>query len=124
MNNVILVGNLGSDAELKYTQNQTPVANFSLATTKKWGDKDNKKEKTIWHTVNVWGKYAENIYQYLKKGQKVAISGEIDENKWEDKDGNKRSRIIIIAQEIEFMGSLNKDSQGKNNNFAEDNIPF
>lgn len=131
MNKVFLTGHLGADAELKYTQNQTPVANFSMATTKKWGKGEDSKEKTIWHTVNIWGKTAENIYQFLKKGKKVSLMGEIDENKWEDKEGNKRSRTIIISHEIEFMGESKpaevpnpKNWQDTDSYVHHDDMPF
>jgi single-strand DNA-binding protein len=105
INKVILIGNLGRDPELRYTQSGQAVANFSLATTEKWKDKEgNTQEKTEWHRIIVWGKSAENSAQYLQKGRSVYIEGKLQTRDWEDKEGNKRSTTEIVAQTVQFLG--------------------
>jgi len=99
VNKVILVGNLGQDPEIRYTQNGTAVANFSMATTFKY--KDN--EETEWHKVVVWGRLAEICGEYLQKGSKVYVEGRIKTRKWEDRDGNERKTQEIVANEVKFL---------------------
>lgn len=108
VNKVILVGNLGRDAELRYTAGGSAVANFSLATTETWTDKQSqqRQEKTEWHRVIVWGKTAESLTQYLVKGKQVYVEGRLQTNEWEDKDGNKRKttevkcdRLVLLSRE-------------------------
>jgi single-strand DNA-binding protein len=105
VNKVILVGNLGRDPELRYTQGGAAVANFSLATNEKWRDKEgNNQERTEWHRIVVWGRTAENCAQYLHKGSSVYIEGRLQTREWEDKDGNKRSTTEINALTVQFLG--------------------
>ena len=88
VNKVILVGNLGANPELRYTQGQQAVANLRLATTEKWTDKNGQKqEATEWHRVVVWGKQAEIANQYLTKGRQVYIEGSIRTRQWQDQQG-------------------------------------
>ena len=106
INKVILIGNLGRDPELRYTQNGQPVANFSLATRENWGDKSSgeKVEKTEWHRVVVWGRTAEHCSQYLAKGRTVYVEGRLQTRDWEDKEGHKRSTTEVNAQTVQFLG--------------------
>jgi single-strand DNA-binding protein len=105
VNRVILIGNLGRDPELRYTQGGQAVTNFSIATNEKWKDKDgNPQERTEWHRINVWGKPAENCAQYLAKGRSVYIEGRLQTREWEDKEGNKRQTTEIVAQTVQFLG--------------------
>ena len=106
INKVILVGRLGSDPEMKYTSDTTPVAHFTMATTKSWKDKNtgNKSEKTEWHRVVVWRRLAEIVGEYLKKGSLVYIEGEIQTRDWEDKDGNKRYTTEIVGKQMQMLG--------------------
>jgi single-strand DNA-binding protein len=106
INKVILIGNLGRDPELRYTQNGQPVANFSLATSENWTDKSSgeKVEKTEWHRIVVWGRTAEHCSQYLAKGRTVYIEGRLQTRDWEDKEGQKRSTTEINAQTVQFLG--------------------
>lgn len=98
LNKVMLIGNLGKDPELRYTQKGTAVATFPLATSKHWTDKDgNKQEKTEWHHIVVWQKLAETCDEYLKKGSKIYIEGELQTRKWQDQDGNDRYSTEIVA---------------------------
>lgn len=105
INKAILVGNLGKDPELKYTPSGQAVATFSLATTERYVDKSNQKqERTEWHNIVVWGKLAEVVNQYLKKGKSAYIEGRITTRSWDDRDGNKKYRTEIIATTVEFIG--------------------
>lgn len=110
INKVIILGRLGQDPELKYTPNGTAVANLSVATSEEWVDKSNnqKREKTEWHRVVIWGKLAELCNQYLKKGQQAFIEGSLQTRSWDDKDGNKRYTTEIKASEVKFLGGQKK----------------
>jgi single-strand DNA-binding protein len=104
VNKVILIGNLGKDPELRYTPSGQPTASFSLATTERWNDKNGQKqERTEWHNIVVWGKLAELVNQYLKKGRSAYIEGRINTRSWDDRDGNKKYRTEIVANQIQFL---------------------
>jgi single-strand DNA-binding protein len=106
VNKVILVGNLGRDPELRYTQGGSAVTNFTLATNEKWRDKDgNNQERTEWHRIVVWGRSAENCAQYLQKGSTVFIEGRLQTREWEDKEGHKRNTTEINALSVQFLSS-------------------
>ena len=91
VNKVVLIGNLGKDPEIRYTQSGEPIANFSLATNEAWTDKSGQKqERTEWHRVEVFGKPAQVVRDYLTKGRQVYLEGSIRYDEWTDKDGNKR----------------------------------
>ncbi len=105
VNKVILVGNLGRDPEVRYTQSGTAVANFTLATNEVWNDKAGaKQERTEWHRIVVWGKQAEVAREYLSKGRQVYIEGSLQTRQWDDKEGNKRSTTEIKANRVIFLG--------------------
>jgi single-strand DNA-binding protein len=105
VNKVILVGNLGRDPELRYTQSGQAVANFSLATTDRFSSRDgDRQERTEWHRIVTWGKTAENCAQYLAKGRSVYVEGRLQTNEWEDKEGQKRRTTEIVAQTVQFLG--------------------
>jgi single-strand DNA-binding protein len=90
---------------VRYTQTGSAVANFSLATSEQWNDRDGKKqERTEWHNIVVWGKQAEHCGQYLSKGRQVFIEGSIRTRSYDDKTGNKRYITEIVAQRIQFLG--------------------
>ena len=96
VNRVILIGNLGRDPEMRYTQGGEPIANFSLATSEKWtGKNGEKQERTEWHRVEVFGKAAQVAREYLTKGRQVYVEGSIRYDEWTDKDGNKRNMTKI-----------------------------
>jgi len=96
VNKVILIGNLGKDPEIRYTQTGEPIANFSLATSENWTDKGGQKqERTEWHRVEVFGKTAQVVRDYCTKGKPVYIEGSIRYEEWTDKDGNKRNTTKI-----------------------------
>jgi single-strand DNA-binding protein len=105
INKAILIGKLGKDPELRYTPGGQPVASFSLATTERWTDKNGQRQdRTEWHNIVVWGKLAELVNQYLKKGRSAYIEGRITNRSWDDKDGNKKYRSEIVATTVEFLG--------------------
>ena len=107
VNKVILIGNLGRDPELRYTQNGQAVVNFTLATSENWNDKSTgeRVERTEWHRIVVWGRTGEMCAQYLSKGRTVYIEGRIQTREWEDKEGQKRRTTEINAQTVQFLGS-------------------
>jgi single-strand DNA-binding protein len=113
VNKVILVGNLGRDAELKYTPGGAPVARVSLATTEVWNDKNGQRqEKTEWHSIDIWGKQAESLSEYLVKGKQVYVEGRLQTREWNDKDGNKRKTTEVRADRIVLLGGGGGGSRG------------
>ena len=104
VNKVILVGNLGRDAEVRFTPSGAAVANFSIATTEVWNDKSGQKqEKTEWHKVVLWGKAAESLKDYLVKGKQIYVEGRLETRKWE-KDGVERYTTEVKADKITLLG--------------------
>ena len=119
VNKVILVGNLGRDPELRYTQGGSAVTNFTLATNEKWRDKDgNNQERTEWHRVVVWGRQAETCAEYLAKGRQVYLEGRLQTRQWEDKEGNKRWTTEVVAQRVQFLGSKPSGTSDRAPEFA------
>jgi len=111
VNKAILIGNLGRDPELRYTQNGQAVVNFTLATSENWTDKSGERiERTEWHRIVVWGKVGELCAQYLSKGRTAYVEGRIQTREWEDKEGNKRSTTEINAQTVQFLGGPRGES--------------
>ncbi len=105
VNKVILVGNLGRDAELRYTPGGAAVATLNMATTEVWNDKGGQRqEKTEWHRVIFWGKVAESLTEYLTKGKQVYVEGRLQTRQWDDKDGNKRYTTEIKGDKIVLLG--------------------
>ena len=105
VNKAILVGNLGADPELRYTASGTAVAGFNMATTERYKDKNGElQERTEWHSIVCWGRMGELANEYLKKGRSVYIEGRIQTRNYEDKDGIKRYRTEIVAQQMQFLG--------------------
>ena len=104
LNKVMLIGRLGRDPELKYTQGGQSVVKFSLATDESWTDKSGeKKTRTEWHNIVVWGKLGEICNQYLKKGRLVYVEGRIQTRQWEDQSGNKRSTTEIVLNDMSIL---------------------
>ena len=105
VNKVILVGNLGRDAELRYTPGGAAVATLNMATTEVWNDKaGQRQEKTEWHRVVVWGKTAESLAEYLTKGKQIYVEGRLQTRQWDDKDGNKRYTTEIKGDRVVLLG--------------------
>ncbi len=113
VNKAIIIGNLGSDPEVRYTQSGTAVANLSIATNERWTDKNGERqERTEWHRVVVFGKTAENCQKYLSKGRQVYVEGRLQTDEWEDRDGNKRKTTEIVAQNVTFLSGGNGGGGG------------
>jgi single-strand DNA-binding protein len=105
VNKVILVGNLGRDAEKRYTPSGAVVATINMATTEVWTDKaGQRQEKTEWHRVVLWGKPAESLSEYLTKGKQIYVEGRLQTRTWDDKDGNKRYTTEIRGDRIVLLG--------------------
>jgi single-strand DNA-binding protein len=124
VNKVILIGNVGRDPEIRFTQSGEPIANFTLATNEVWNDKSGQKqERTEWHRVEVFGKTAQVVRDYVTKGRPVYIEGSIRYEEWTDKDGNKRnttrirvsgpgSRLVLLGGRGEGGGGGGPRSSG------------
>jgi len=129
---VILVGNLGRDAEVRFTPSGTPLADFSLATNERWTDKNGtQQEHTQWFRVTVWGKQAEALKPYLTKGKQVYVDGTLRAREYTDRDGNRRTSLDVRATTITLLGragdapasvpeELNRDDPAQNDS----DIPF
>lgn len=105
LNKVLLLGYLGRDPELRYTAAGKAVATFTVATSLQWRDQSgNDQEKTEWHRVVAWGRLGEVCGEYLSKGKQVFIEGRIQTREWEDQDGNKRTTVEIIANDMIMLG--------------------
>ena len=110
LNKVLLIGNLGSDPETRFTPSGAQVANFSLATSESWNDKDGQRqERTEWHRIVLWRRLAEIAGQYLKKGSKVYIEGKLQTRSWEDQQGQKRQTTEIVASTMKMLGAERAD---------------
>jgi single-strand DNA-binding protein len=105
VNKVMILGNLGKDVEVRYTQSGKAVANFTVATTDKRGRGDERTERTEWHNVVVWEKLAELCGQFLRKGSKVHVEGRLQTREYNDRDGNRRWTTEIVARDVVFLTS-------------------
>ncbi len=116
LNKVMLIGNLGRDPEIRYSQQGTAMVNFSIATSEQWNDKKTgeKKEKTEWHRIVAFGKPAEILEKYLSKGSKVYIEGRIQTRNYE-KDGQTHYTTEIVVREFQFLGGKQENQSGGSN---------
>src|SRR6185436_15227377 len=106
VNKAILVGNLGRDAEMRFTPGGTAVATVSLATTEKFTDRDGqKREDTQWHRIVIWGKTAESLQEYLTKGKQIYVEGRIETKEWTNKEGVKQKTTEIRADRVVLLSS-------------------
>ena len=126
LNKYMIIGNLGQDPELNHTESGTAVCRLSVATNRKWKDRDdNLKEEVTWHRVTVWAKQAENCAEYLKKGSKVYVEGRFQSREYE-KEGEKRWSAECVAERVVFLDS--KGGGGGSKDGApppgDDDIPF
>lgn len=140
INKVILVGNLGQDPEVKFTAGGAAVTTLSIATSESWKDKEsgNEEKKTEWHRVVLWRRLAEIAGEYLKKGSKVYIEGQLQTRKWEQ-EGQTRYTTEVIARDMQFLdsrgnmdnsnspsdiSSTSEDSVDSEQEIKDDDIPF
>ena len=133
VNKVILVGNLGKDPEVRYLDNGVAVANFSLATTENYKNKQGERvSQTEWHNIVLWRGLAEVAEKYLKKGNNVYIEGKIRTRKWEDKEGITRYSTEILGDNMTMLGGKASSESTHNNDVSpkieekdiEDDLPF
>ena len=128
INKVILVGNLGKDPEVRYLDNGVAVANFSLATSENYKNKQGERvSQTEWHNIVLWRGLAEVAEKYLKKGSSIYIEGKIKNRKWEDKDGNTRYNTEILGDNMTMLGAKpsSEDTSIKTNTQeTNDDLPF
>ena len=135
VNKVILVGNLGKDPEVRYLDSGVAVANFSLATTENYKNKQGEKvSQTEWHNIVLWRGLAEVAEKWLKKGSRVYVEGKIRSRKWEDKEGNTRYTTEILADNMTMLGGksstagipINTEINPKNesNSDSTNDLPF
>lgn len=127
LNKAIIIGNLGSDAELRYTSGGAPVSSFSLATSESWKDKQTgqKREQTEWHRIVLWGPQAETLTPYLRKGKQVCAEGRLQTRKWDDKDGKTRYVTEIKADRVVLLGSGNGSARNDDSEVPDDDsVPF
>jgi single-strand DNA-binding protein len=126
INKAILIGNLGADPEIRYTQSGTQVATFNLATTERFKGKDGQmQESTEWHRIVVWSRLAEICGEYLHKGSRVYIEGKIQTRKWQDQNGNDKYTTEIVAREMKMLSARGGDGGGQGSSFGggQDNFP-
>ncbi len=123
VNKVILVGNLGADPSMRYTPNGTAVANFNIATTERFTNKNGEREsRTEWHRIVAWARLAEICNQYLKKGKQVYIEGRLQTRTWEDQSGNKRSTTEVIANNMVMLGRAGEVEEFPAQEFPPDDV--
>ena len=105
VNKVILIGNLGRDPEIRYTQDQRPIANLRIATSYRWQDRSTNewRDRTDWHSVVCFARMAEICNEYLRKGSKVYIEGRLQTRSWEGQDGQKRYATEVVASEMQML---------------------
>lgn len=129
-NKVILMGNLTRDPELRYTPNGTAVATLSLAVNRRYKANDETREETDFFDIVVFGKQAENCSEYLKKGRPVLVDGRLQQRRWETDEGQKRSKVEVVAFSVQFLGTPRSDESaapaGTDNSpeFDDSDIPF
>lgn len=124
INKAILIGNLGADPEIRYTQSGTQVATFNVATTERWRGQDGQmQESTEWHKIVAWQKLAEICGEYLHKGSRVYIEGKIQTRKWQDQNGNDRYTTEIIAREMKMLSPRGGSQEGHSSGSGEGSFP-
>ncbi len=135
VNRITVIGNLGSEPEMRFTPSGRPVTSFRVATNWRYTTPDGeRKEETEWFTVVAWGRLAEQCNQFLTKGRLVYVEGRLRLHTWDGQDGQRRARNEIVADRVKFldrqaavsadMPSKPEESEGGNGDFAPDDIPF
>ena len=118
MNKVILMGRLTKDPEVRYTQNNMPVANFSIAVSRRF-TKENDTVKADFFNVIAWNKTGEFVSKYFKKGQQIAVVGRLQNRNWDDQNGQKHYATDVVAEEVYFAGSKAENNTNNNTENAE-----
>ena len=113
INKVILIGNLGQDPDMRSTQSGSSVANLRIATTERRKDRDgNWNDHTEWHSVVSFGRTAENVGKYCRKGKQIYVEGRLQTRKWQDRDGRDRYSTEVVADNIRFLSGGSSQGQG------------
>ena len=121
LNKTFLIGNLTRDVELRYIPSGAPVANFGLAVNRAYTNSDGEKvEEVCFIDIVAWKRLAEVASEYLSKGRSVFVEGRLQMDSWEEEDGKKRSKLKVVAQNIQFLGGAKADSEEE----TDDDIPF
>jgi single-strand DNA-binding protein len=125
LSKVILVGNLGSDPEMRYTPNGKAVTSFSIATNRRYTTSAGEsKEETDWFRVSVWGKQAEQCNQFLNKGKQVYVEGRLHARSWEGQDGQTRTSLEVTAERVLFLGRRGSVSLPEGEEIEPEDLPF
>jgi single-strand DNA-binding protein len=130
LNKVMLIGRLGKDPEIRYMQNGTAVANFTMATNRPVKKGDSWEEETDWHRIVAWDKLAEIASKYMKKGQMVYIEGQLRTKDWEDKEGNKRQTTEVFAKDLQLLSPKSQSEQSNEDQYTassghdDEDVPF
>lgn len=136
VNKIIIVGNLGRDPEVRYSQGGMAICNFSVAVSERKKDGEQYKEHVEWFRVKCFGKQAENAGQYLAKGKQVYVEGRLEQSKYKDKEGQERTSVDVIANTIQFLGggkgegkqgagdAAKPDAPPAADGFVDDDLPF
>jgi single-strand DNA-binding protein len=127
MNKIHIIGNLTRDPEMKFTSGGTNNANFSIAYNEQYTKDGEKVEKVYFFNCVAWSGLADIISKWFKKGDRIGITGKLQQSRWEDSDGNKRQSVNIVIQEIDFLQNRDQPSNAndtKDSQFTDDDIPF
>ncbi len=113
LNKTMLIGNVGRDAELRYTGNGTAVADFSLAVNRNWKGADGeRREETNWFRITLWGTRAERVSQYITKGSQLYVEGRLQIREVDDDEGHRRTYVDVVASDVQFVGGRREDVSG------------
>jgi len=129
LNKVMIIGNVGTDPEMRFTPNGSPVTSFRIATSRSYTSADGeRKQETEWFTVTAWNKLAESCNQFLTKGRRAYVEGRLRTRTWEGQDGQKRTRVEIMAERVLFLdrqGAAPLTEESKSDEIAtEEDLPF
>jgi single-strand DNA-binding protein len=124
VNKVILIGNLGKDPEVRHLENGTAVANFPLATSENYTDKNGERVSTTdWHNVVLWRKLAEVSEKFLKKGDKIYVEGKLKTRSWQDQEGNTKYTTEVVGDSMTMLGKAPEGGGAKSENAATASSP-
>lgn len=124
VNKVILIGNLGKDPEVRHLENGAVMANFPLATSESYTDKNgNRVENTDWHDIVVWRGLAEVVEKYVRKGHKVYIEGKLKKRSWQDKEGNTRYTTEVVADELTMLNRPDQNESQRSAPYSNQGTP-
>ena len=125
LNKIILIGNVGSDPEMRYTPNGKAVTSFSMATNRRYTTASGEtREETDWFRISAWGKQAEQCNQYLSKGRQVYVEGRLHARNWETQDGQTRTSLEVTADRVLFLGKRSEAALSEEGDIEPEDIPF